>query len=72
MEVDIVTQMGDVPYASYFNAQEFITVKPDGGKCKLSIEAAIVFNKGTYLKNTLIKRTLADLKSDWEVKINLK
>ena len=58
--------MGDIPYCTYFQCEEVFKVISDGEKkCKLIIEAGIVFNKSTYMKNTIISKTLTDLKDEY-------
>lgn len=62
--------MADVPYAAYFNCEEHIMITKDGDKkCKMTIETAIIFNKSTYMKGTILSRTFGDLKEEYEVKV---
>lgn len=68
ISIDNVTQMADVPYAAYFNCQEQISIRAQEDKrCKLKIEASVVFNKSTYMKKIIQARTLKDLKGDYEL-----
>lgn len=60
--------MADVPYASYFNCQEQITIKAhEDKKCKLKVNACCIFNKSSYLKKMIQERTINDLKKDYEL-----
>ena len=53
--------MGDVPYHSYFNCEEHITVMKEGEtKCRYTVKSVIVFNKNTYMKGTIISKTFSD------------
>lgn len=53
--------MGDVPYHSYFNCEEHITVIKEGEtKCRYTVKSVIVFNKNTYMKGTIISKTFSD------------
>ncbi len=55
--------MADVPYAAYFNCEEHIVISKEGDKkCRMVIELAIIFNKSTYMKGTILARTFGDLK----------
>ena len=55
--------MADVPYAAYFNCEEHIVISNEGDKkCRMVIELAIIFNKSTYMKGTILARTFGDLK----------
>ncbi len=63
--------MADVPFSSYFTCEEHITIEKEGEtKCKFNCSSAIVFNKGTYMKNTILTRTFGDLKEDYIVQIS--
>jgi len=60
--------MADVPYASYFNCQERISIRAqDEKRCKLKVEAEVVWNKSSYMKKMIRERTLKDLKADYEL-----
>ena len=53
--------MGDVPYHSYFNCQQHINVSREGdSKCRYVVSAAVIFNKHSALKNTIITRAFSD------------
>ena len=66
----IITQMADIPYSSYFNCEEHISVDKEGdNKCKFVIDTAIIFNKATSFKNTILTRTYADLSGDYKVRL---
>ena len=60
--------MGDVPYHSYFNCQEHITVSRESdSKCRYVVNAAVIFNKHSALKGTIINKTFADFNEDYQV-----
>ena len=60
--------MGDVPYHSYFNVEEYITVKHESdSKCRYVVNSAVLFHKQSSLKNTIISKTFADLNQDYQV-----
>lgn len=62
----VVTQMGDVPYSSYFTCEEEINITKDGDKkCKMEVLLSILFNKSTYMKGTILSRTQGDMKGDY-------
>lgn len=70
MTLKVVTQMADVPYSAYFTCEQKISVTKDGDKkCKMEVLLSIVFNKSTYMKNTIMSRTQGDMKEDYEVKL---
>ena len=59
--------MSDVPYAAYFNCEEQITISKEGDKkCRMTVLGSVVFNKSTYMKNTIISRTFGDVKEEYE------
>jgi len=60
--------MADVPFSSNFTCEEHSSITREGDtKCKYVCEMAIVFNKATYMKNTILSRTFEDLKEDYKV-----
>lgn len=64
--------MSDVPFSSYFTCEEHIKIEKEGDtKCKFNCSSAVVFNKSTYMKNTILTRSFADLKEDYIVIIHL-
>lgn len=64
--VEIVTQMGDVPYSNYFVVNTNIDiVKDTDTKCRMIVHMSIVFSKSTYMKNTILTKTMADMKEDF-------
>lgn len=66
--VEFVTQMGDVPYSNYFVVNNFMEIIKDGEtKCKMNVDMSIVFNKSTYMKGTILSRTITDMKDDYNV-----
>ena len=68
MFIEYVTQMGDVPYCNYFVVNNYLQILKDGdNKCKMCVDMSIVFNKSTYMKNTILSRTIVDMKEDFNV-----
>jgi hypothetical protein len=66
--MEFVTQMGDVPYSNYFVVNNYLQILKDGdNKCKMSVDLSVVFNKPTYIKNTILSRTIGDMKEDYNV-----
>lgn len=66
--VEFVTQMGDVPYSNYFVVNNYMEIIKDGEtKCKMNVDMSIVFNKSTYMKGTILSRTITDMKDDYNV-----
>lgn len=37
----------------------------------MSVDMSIVFNKSTYMKNTILSKTITDMKEDYNVSIPL-
>lgn len=66
MFIDIVTQMGDVPYSNYFVVNAGLNILKDTDtKCRMLVDMSIVFSKSTYMKNTILTKTMADMKEDF-------
>jgi len=64
--------MGDVPYSNYFVVNNYMEIIKDGEtKCKMNVDMSIVFNKSTYMKGTILSRTITDMKDDYNVHYNL-
>jgi len=60
--------MGDVPYCNYFVVNNNMEILRDGdSKCKMIVDLSIVFNKSTYMKNTILSRTIGDMKEEYNV-----
>jgi len=70
--VEFVTQMGDVPYCNYFVVMNNLEILRDGDtKCKMCVDMNIVFNKSTYMKGTILSRTIGDMKEEYNVSLDL-
>jgi hypothetical protein len=64
----VVTNVNDVPYNSYFNCEEHITVTREGDhKCRYVVSAAVVFSKNTYMKGTILTKTFSDFNDEYQV-----
>ena len=64
--------MADIPYSSHFTCEEHIVVlKETDTKCRFSCSTAVVFNKSTMMKVTILTRTFADYKEDYMVCLKL-
>lgn len=60
--------MGDVPYCNYFVVNNYLQILKDGdSKCKMCVDMSIVFNKSTYMKNTILSKTIVDMKEEYNV-----
>lgn len=42
-------------------------LKDGDTKCKMCVDMSIVFNKSTYMKNTILSRTILDMKEEYNV-----
>ncbi|CAD8156662.1 unnamed protein product [Paramecium pentaurelia] len=61
----------DVPYGNCFQAEEkWEVTQPEDNKCLLRVFVSVVFTKSTIMKNTIISRTMAGYKEDYEKWIN--
>lgn len=69
LTLKVITQMTELPYSSYFHVEEHITItKETEAKCKFVCLTGIVFNKATYMKNTILTKTFEDLQLDYKVR----
>ena len=60
--------MQDVPYHSYFNCEEQIVVSRESdSKCRYVVNTAVIFNKPSALKGTIISKTFADFNEDYQI-----